>query len=62
MTRYEKEKMITEITTQFNEQKRKDIDIIINKIFEHPIALNDVHYNFLKEIERELKEFKIKYC
>jgi len=62
MTQYEKEKMIREITTHFDEQKRKDINTIIDKIFEYPIALNDIHYNFLKEIEKDLKEFKIKYC
>ena len=62
MTRYEKEKMITEIITKFDEQKTKEIDTIINKIFEYPIALSDKHYSFLKEIEKELREFKIKYC
>ena len=62
MTRYEKEKMITEIITKFDEQKTKEIDTIINKIFEYPIALSDKHYNFLKEIEKELREFKIRYC
>ena len=42
-------------------KQNEAIDAIINKLFEHPIAINDEHYEFLKEIETELREYKRNY-
>ena len=46
-----------EITSRQNEA----IDIIIDKLFKYPIAMNSEHYKFLKEIETELREYKKNY-
>lgn len=43
-----------------NKQKEA-IDTVINKLFEYPIAMNSEHYEFLKEIETELREYKRNY-
>lgn len=42
-------------------KQNEAIDAIINKLFEHPIAINDEHYEFLKEIETDLREYKRNY-
>ena len=42
-------------------KQNEAIDTIINKLFEHPIAMNNEHYEFLKEIETELREYKRNY-
>ena len=42
-------------------KQNEAIDTIINKLFEHPIAINSEHYEFLKEIETELREYKRNY-
>ncbi len=55
--RREQKALEREITNRQNEA----IDAIINKLFEHPIAMNNEHYEFLKEIEIELREYKRNY-
>lgn len=42
-------------------RQNEAINEIINKLYNHPIAMNDKHYEFLKEIENELREYKRNY-
>lgn len=42
-------------------RQSETLDTIINKLFEHPIAINSKHYKFLKEIETDLREYKRNY-
>ena len=34
---------------------------IINKLYKHPIARADEHYDFLKEVEKTLRDYKRDY-
>lgn len=49
---------ILELQANNLEARRKELDAIINKLYEYPIAMSDKHYDFLKELEEELREFK----
>ena len=55
-----REKQIN-LEREITDRQNKVIDTIINKLFEHPIAMNSEHYEFLKEIETELREYKRNY-
>ena len=46
---------------EIENRQSEAIDVIINKLFEHPIAMNSEHYEFLKEIETDLREYKRNY-
>ena len=61
MTKYEMQAQMRKIQKEYEEQRNKDLDIIIQKLFEHPIAQNDTHYQFLKEIEKDLRNYKSNY-
>lgn len=61
MTKYEMQAQMIKIQKEYEEQRNKDLDIIIQKLFEHPIAQNDTHYQFLKEIEKDLRNYKSNY-
>ena len=61
MTKYEMQEQMRKIENEFEEQKSKELDTIIKKLFEHPIAQNDKHYQFLKEIEEDLRKYKVNY-
>lgn len=52
---------IIENLFELNSQQKKDINDIISKLYNHPIAMDNPSYNFLKEIENDLKKFKRKY-
>ena len=49
---------IFELQKKEHEAREAELDKIIKKIFDYPIASSDKHYEFLKELEKELKEFK----
>lgn len=53
----QKEKLISNIKNEIKQSQRTDIENIINALFEHPIAQNDIHYKFLKQIEESLREY-----
>jgi len=40
------------------QRQRTAIDNILYKLFELPIARNDKHYDFLKEITEDLKKYE----
>ena len=61
MTKYEMQAQMAKIQKEYEEQRNKDLDTIIQKLFEHPIAQNDTHYQFLKEIEKDLRNYKSNY-
>ena len=46
---------------EIENRQSEAIDVIINKLLEHPIAMNSEHYEFLKEIETDLREYKRNY-
>lgn len=46
---------------ELNSEQKKDINDIISKLYNHSIAMDNPSYNFLKEIENDLKEFKKRY-
>ena len=46
---------------EISNRQNEALDAIINKLFEHPIAINSKHYKFLKEIETDLREYKRNY-
>ena len=43
---------------EIEKRQVETIDAIINKLFEYPIAIADKHYDFIKEIESDLREYK----
>ena len=61
MTMREMKEEMKRMEREIETNRRKDLDTIINKLFEHPIAQIDEHYDFFKEIEKDLKEYKTKY-
>ena len=61
MKKIEMEVQMRKIQNEYEAQKRKDLDAIIQKLYNHPIAQNDTHYQFLKEIEKDLREYKANY-
>lgn len=58
MTGTEMRAQIFELQIENLEARKKELDAIINKLYNYPIAINDKHYNFLRELENELKELK----
>lgn len=61
MTKYEMEKEIRRMKNEYEEQRKRDLEVIIDKLFNYNIAKNDKHYSFLKEIEQDLEKFKTEY-
>lgn len=57
----QKEKFISNIKNEIEQSQRTDIENIINALFEHHIAQNDTHYEFLKQIEQSLREYLYTY-
>lgn len=55
---YELRKAIEE---ELVNNQREIIDELINKLYKHPIARADEHYDFLKEIEKTLRDYKRDY-
>lgn len=49
------------IEREIANRQTEAINEVINKIYNHPIAINDEHYEFLKEIENALREYKKEY-
>lgn len=41
--------------------QRKVIDELINKLYNHPIAMADEHWDFLKEVEKTLRDYRKDY-
>lgn len=52
---------IKEIEKEIEEERTKDIDKIIEKLFRYPIASGDPHFKFLQEIENDLRAYQFKY-
>lgn len=46
---------------ELNKQRREDLQNIIDRLWEHPIARKDIHYQFLKNIEASLREYQKNY-
>ena len=57
----QREKLISNIKNEIKQSQKTDIENIINALFEHPIAQNDTHYKFLKQIEQSLREYHNTY-
>lgn len=57
----QKEKLISNIKNEIKQSQKTDIENIINALFKYPIAQNDRHYKFLKQIEQLLKEYHNTY-
>lgn len=43
---------------EIHEWQKKELDKIINKMYHYPIARADEHHDFIREIEKELRDFK----
>ena len=41
--------------------QREVIDELINKLYNHPIARADEHWDFLKEVEKTLRDYRRDY-
>ena len=54
-------KEIKRLKNILEDERLKDLEKIIDKLYNHPIAMIDKHYNFLNEIENDLKEYRLKY-
>ena len=52
---------IKEIEKEIEEERTKDIDRIIEKLFRYHIASGDPHFKFLQEIENDLRAYQFKY-
>ena len=50
------------IEAELAKRQTEAIDELIQKLFNHGIAQADPNYEFLKEIEMKLREFKRDYC
>ena len=40
------------------EEQKETLNKIISELVNHPIAMNDSHYEFLKKIQKELEDFR----
>ena len=49
------------IEEELTNRQREIIDELINKLYNHPIAMADEHYDFLKEVEKTLRDYKRDY-
>ncbi len=58
MTVNEMKNEIYTLNSMINAERKMRLDYIINKLFEHPIAQIDEQYDFLKEIEKDLREYR----
>ena len=58
MTGAEMRTQIFELQIKNFEAREKELVAILTKLYEYPIAKNDKHYAFLKELENDLREFK----
>lgn len=61
MTAKEMKAEMNRLHQEIENNKNRDLENIINKLYNHPIAQNDRHYDFLKEIEKDLREYKKNY-
>ena len=61
MTSREVRNYIAELQKAELEDRKRELDEIIQKLYNHPIALNDKHYKFLQEIENDLRDFRINF-
>lgn len=52
---------IEEQAYEMRKAQENTIDNIIKELYDHPIAMNDDHYEFLKKIEEELRQYKIDF-
>lgn len=43
---------------EMHKAQENAINSIINELYDHPIAMDDTHYEFLKKIEKELRQYK----
>lgn len=50
-----------EIHMEIEKERNEDLDKIIKKLFEHRIGRFDPQFEFIKEIESDLKAYKFKY-
>ena len=58
MTGTETRHAIYELLNEESQARKEELEKIIDKLFNYSIAQNDKHYDFLKEIEEDLREFK----
>lgn len=61
MTGTEVRNYIAKLQREELERKKAELNKIIKKLYNHPIAMNDSHYKFLKEIEEDLRNFKLNF-
>lgn len=45
----------------FERLQREELQKIIDKLYNHPIAMMDEHYNFFKELYEDLEVYKVTY-
>lgn len=61
MTTKEMKIEIMHMEMELHERERDAINAILKKLFHYHIAIADPNYKFLKEIENDLREYKINF-
>lgn len=56
MNIFEAREAINKMEKEINQRKIEEAEKIYKKVYNHPCAMNDEHYEFFKEVQEDLSQ------